>query len=264
MSGDDADGRNNIRRMKQLSGKLSTIAQSLLQYRSEQFSQSISNLPPSRTKMPILTEKNLNAFNVNRHEPSADKPAYRKEDYTSNPENQKPSYPKIQTEDLKLDEKTLKYDPTVQDGGKAEHVEHSLDDDEGDKTVIVSKKGEKLDGAMAHACSCGKKEEDGRVGDVVEKSNNGEAASVGQKLEEAMKEPVVEKKDEEEEAGEPKRVEKAEAPLKAEESAEVKEAEDSKRGEKAEAPLKAEESAKVKEAEKEVKTEQTKGAEKEK
>lgn len=181
MFGDDADGRHDIRRMKRLSGELSTIAQSLLQYRSEQFLQTPPSTPQAKSKMPILTEKNLNAFNVNRHEPSADKSAYRKEDYTSKQENQKPSYPKIKTEDLKLDEKTLKYDPTVKDEEKAEPI----DDDEGDKTVIVSKKGEKLD----DACSCGKKEEDGKVEDVVEKGDDGVDASVEKKLEEALREP---------------------------------------------------------------------------
>ncbi|KAF7188999.1 hypothetical protein HII31_09663 [Pseudocercospora fuligena] len=238
MSGDDAAGRNNIRRMKRLSGELSTIAQSLLQYRSEQHLQTPSNSPQAKSKMPILTEKNLNAFNVNRHESSLDKSAYRKEDFTSKQENQKPSYPKIKTEDLKLDEKTLKYDPTVKDEEKAEHVEHSPDDDEGDKTVIVTQKGEKLDGAKDHACSCGKKEEDGKVEDAAEKSDDGVDTSVEKKLEEAMKEPDVEKKEE---------------------------AEESKGGEKAEAPLKAEEKAEpVKVAEKEVKSDETKEAKKEK
>ncbi|KXT08553.1 hypothetical protein AC579_3726 [Pseudocercospora musae] len=169
--------------------------------------------------MPILTEKNLNEFNVNRHEHFSDKCGYRKEDYTSKQEAQKPSYPDLKTEDLKLDGKTRKNEPTVKEVEKAEHVEHSIDDDEGDKTVIAATTGEKLDGAKDHACACGKKEADGKVKDVVGKGDDGVAASVEEKLEESRKEPDGEKKGEAEEA---KTDEKADAALKAEENAEVK------------------------------------------
>ncbi|EME83879.1 uncharacterized protein MYCFIDRAFT_172957 [Pseudocercospora fijiensis CIRAD86] len=118
----------------------------------------------------------------------------------------------------------------VKNEEKAKHAEYAADDDEADKTVIVSKKGEKLDGATDRACSCGKNEEGGKVEDTVEKGDDGAGAwrvflmqnaekkeeTEGSKAEEKADIPLRGKEDDKAEA------KKAENDGKAEETKEAK------------------------------------------
>lgn len=168
MAQDDYDERRaSINRMKRLSGELSSLTQSLLQYRTNQFATSAAPSPPrsrlrqpsyfstrtlsgNETTMPVLAEKDLNTLTVRDEQPLSEKvaPAYGTR-ATTTPENKKkPIDLKLQVQDLKLDE-DLAYQAAVKtdDDGTAEHSERkpSADDDEGadsdpDRTIVVTRK----------------------------------------------------------------------------------------------------------------------------